>query len=591
MHANETLRRDVEITLDRGAVNTAQRTVEVSFSSETPIERFFGTEILDHSQGAVDMTRLNAGGAVLVDHNVSDQVGVVEKAWLGSDRKGRAKLRFSKSTRGQEVFQDVVDGIRRLISVGYAIGKTVKEGDGVRAVSWTPYEISLVSVPADTSVGVGRALLQKEHTFMNAVKDIRADELSAIGQRLAGKVPNIEELATRAILDGTSVEDFRAAALAAMPKCVPLRTAPPLEFNQKDWNRYSLTRAISSRLPDSNIKFDGIEREVHDEVCIKRGMKPEGFWIAPEVLAANMTRSFVAGTGTLGGNIVETSNLGEQFIELLRNRAQVARLGGRILTLDNPVTIPRRNGAGAANWVGETVASTLSVGSFTQVTLQPNGLSAFQQYSKQLLATNNPSIDMLIRDDILAILGLAIDLAALHGTGSGQPTGIAGTTGIGTVTLATNGQALGNSTAYPALVSLETALGNANADAGTNMAYLMRATHRASLKTQARFSNTDTPVFQSVPGSLDGICNGYRAAVTNQIATNLTTGTATTICSAIFFGNWSEVLIGQFNGGAIDMVVDPYTLAVNGVVRLIARQWVDIAVRHAASFAVLGGIL
>src|SRR5205085_1928376 len=106
-----------------------------------------------------------------------------------------------------------------------------------------------------------------------------------------------------------------------------------------------------------------------------------------------------------GGNLVETSNLGDQFIELLRNRAQVARLGARILNLDNPVTIPAQNGAGTANWTnGETVAATLSAGNFTQVTLSPKVVTAFQQYSKQLLATNNPSIDGIIRDDIMQIL-------------------------------------------------------------------------------------------------------------------------------------------------------------------------------------------
>src|SRR5205807_1215794 len=132
----------------------------------------------------------------------------------------------------------------------------------------------------------------------------------------------------------------------------------------------------------------------------------------------------------------------------------------------------------------------------------------------------------------LNILALAIDLAALHGTGSGQPTGIAATTGIGTVTLATNGQALGNSTAYPAMVSLETAVSAANADQGA-LAYLMRSAHRGSLRIAQRFASTDSPVWTNDlakgvgpvggQGANDGIVNGYRAAVTNQIATNLTT--------------------------------------------------------------------
>jgi len=231
------------------------------------------------------------------------------------------------------------------------------------------------------------------------------------------------------------------------------------------------------------------------------------------------------------------------------------------------------------------VAATLATGNFTQITLTPNAVSAFQQYSKQLLATNNPSIDSLIRDDIIQQIGLAVDLAALHGSGSGQPTGIAGTSGIGTVALAANGQALANATAYPALVSLETSISGNNADIGS-MAYLMRAGHRGALKVSSRFSSTDTPVWEP-----NNTVNGYRAEVSQQISTTLTGGTATTICSAIFFGVWSECIVAQFAGGNTDLVIDPYTLAVNGVVRIIARRWVDIGVRHPASFAVLGGLL
>jgi HK97 family phage major capsid protein len=282
--------------------------------------------------------------------------------------------------------------------------------------------------------------------------------------------------------------------------------------------------------------------------------------------------------------LVATPNDGSQFIELLRNRSKVVALGARVLNLNTPITIPRQSGAGTANWIGETVSSTLSSGNFTQVTLTPLGVGAFEQYSKQLLATNDPSIDSLIRDDINQILALAIDKAALHGSGSPQPTGIIGTTGIGTVLLSANGLALANATAYPAMVSLETSIASNNADVDA-MAYLMNAACRGALKTVPRLSSTNTLVWEN------NQVNGYRAEATNQIATNLTTGTATTICTAVFFGNWNDLLIGQFNGGATDIVVDPYVLAANGVVRILARRWVDIAVRHPASFAVLGGII
>mgnify|MGYP000028188888 CR=1 FL=1 len=596
-----TLYRDLQF--DRAAVDAEKRTVSLAFSSELPVERYFGVEILDHSPESVDLSRINNAGALLVDHNTRDQIGVIERAEVGPDRKARAVVRFGNSARAKEIFQDVQDGIRQLVSVGYRINKMVTEKiekgvETLRAVSWTPMEISFVSVPADASVGVGRGVDETFNTTIERksmsdetkpasgieavrepVADKRTVEIMAIAERIENRVPNIRELAKDAIAFGTSLEEFRKDAIARLPKIEPVREAKPLDVKPKDWARYSLSRVcnhLASQRP-----IDGFEREMSDEMSLKAGRAAEGLFVPQEVFARNL----IAGTGTLGGMLVQTSNLGDQMIELLRNKAQVLNLGARVLNLENPVTIPRQSGAGGTNWVGETVAATLSTGNFTQITLTPNAVSAFQQYSKQLLATNNPSIDSLIRDDIVQGLALAIDLAMLHGTGSGQPTGIFGTTGIGSVALAASGQLLANTTAYPAMVSLETLVATGNADVGS-LAYLMRAGHRGSLKTSARFANSDTPVWET-----NGTVNGYRAEVTNQIATNLTTGTATTICSAILFGNWGDAILGQFAGGATDLVVDPYTLAVNGVVRVIARRWVDVGVRHPASFAALGGIL
>lgn len=154
---------------DREAIDEDNRTVELSYSSEEPYERYWGVEILGHNPDEVDLARMNNSGALLMDHNTSDQVGVIEKAWIdGASRKGRALVRFGKSARASEIFQDVIDGIRRNVSVSYDIQKMalvksekMEGGTGTletyRVNKWMPLEISLVSVPADATVGVGRA--------------------------------------------------------------------------------------------------------------------------------------------------------------------------------------------------------------------------------------------------------------------------------------------------------------------------------------------------------------------------------------------------------------------------------------------------
>ena len=585
-----------EATFDTSSVNADKRTCELSFSSEMPVQRGDYMEVLSHDPADVDLSRLNDAHPLLLNHDPERQIGVVEQASIGADKRGHAVVRFSKSSLGEEIWRDVQDGIRRLVSVGYRRTKELASEvrDGVESVrfAWQPYEVSLVSVPADSSVGVGRAeqteTKSKEIKIMSDVKievmptrDFQKEngEIIAIAKNLGNKVEGIRDLADKAIQEGWTVDAFRAQALNKLPESRPV--TPLSGVSQRDWKKYSITRAISMQLPGQ--KRDGIENELSEELTriAGNGMKPEGVLIPDEAFS----RSLIAGTPTLGGMVVQTSVMADEFIEILRNKSQVLNLGARVLNLPGPVTIPRQNGAGTVNWAGETVASTLTAINFQNLTLTPQAITAFHQYSKQLLQTANPSIDALVRDDITQTIALAIDLAALHGSGSGQPTGIINTSGIGSVLAATNGIQLSTyaATNYPALVSLESLVAASNADVGS-MAYLMRPGHRGALKGVQRFSSTDSPVF-----SPDGMVNGYKAAVSNQLLTNLTTGTATTISSAIFFGNWNELLIASF--GSTDLVIDPYTAGANGVVRLYARRWCDIGVRHAASFSVLGGVL
>lgn len=148
------------LNITSGNIDEENRTVELSFSSEEPVERYFGTEILDHNPKSVDLSRLNNGAAVLEDH-YGGQVGVVEGAKI-KDGIGLAKLRFSKVGKGAEIFQDIVDGIRRNISFGYQVRELTleKEVDGhpiYRSMDWLPFEISVVGVPADPTIGIGRS--------------------------------------------------------------------------------------------------------------------------------------------------------------------------------------------------------------------------------------------------------------------------------------------------------------------------------------------------------------------------------------------------------------------------------------------------
>jgi len=144
-------------------VDAEARTVELAFSSELEVERFFGIEVLSHDPASVRMARMEGGAALLVNHDWDDQIGVVESARIDSDKRGRAVVKFGRGVRADEIFQDVVDGIRRHVSVGYLIHKIEIEdragqADMVTVTDWEPFEVSIVAVAADPSVGVGREM-------------------------------------------------------------------------------------------------------------------------------------------------------------------------------------------------------------------------------------------------------------------------------------------------------------------------------------------------------------------------------------------------------------------------------------------------
>ena len=176
--------------LERDAVDVDNRSVSISLSSDAPVERAFGTEILEHSAAAIDLDFLGSGRApLLLDHDMRQQIGVIEEVLIDGDaRKTRAKVRFGRSALADEVFNDVVDGIRANVSVGYRIDELSKdEGDDgtvFTATRWTPMEASIVSIPADQTVGVGRSAsvetVPEEKIMEHETKvDINVDEVRA----------------------------------------------------------------------------------------------------------------------------------------------------------------------------------------------------------------------------------------------------------------------------------------------------------------------------------------------------------------------------------------------------------------------------
>lgn len=344
-------------------------------------------------------------------------------------------------------------------------------------------------------------------------------------------------------------------------------------MNQREVRQYSLVRAIWASVQND---WRGAELEREASVAVARQLRrePQGFFVPADWAQ----RDLVVGTNTAGGHTVQTELLAQSFITLLRNSMMVRAAGATILSdLTGNIAIPRQTGGATAYWVAENGAPTESQQAFDQVAMSPKTVGAFSDLSRRLLMQSSLDVEAFVRGDLATVLGLAIDLASMHGSGSSnQPLGIAGTSGIGSVAGGTNGLA----PAWSHLVSLETEVAIDNADIN-RLAYVTNAKVRGKLKQVEKATNTG--LFLWADGAQP--INGYPAYISNQVSSTLTKGTSSGVCSAIFFGNWADLIIGLWGG--LDILVDPYTGSTAGTVRVVALQDVDIAVRHPESFAAM----
>ena len=566
---------------EREKIDEETRTVELAFSSEAPYRRWWGIEILDHSPGAMNMDRLKAGGPLLCDHDTCDQIGVIESVRIDADRVGRAVVRFGRSARAEEIFRDVVDGIRQNVSVGYAIDDLVLEAksgedETYRVTRWTPYEVSLVSVPADFTVGVGRAADPVQEIKMSVIEtpaapvDVakiqaeartaeqkRAAEIIAIGEQFA-----LQGMAAEALRAGEPVDAFRSKVmekLASRP--LPNPTAE-VGLSGGEKQRYSVLRALRA-LVDKDWTNAGFERECHQAILKRAGIAEapnNGFYVPYEIQQRDMT----ATTGNAGGYVVATDNLAGSFIDLLRNRAVVAQLGATMMTgLVGNVTIPKQTAAATAYWLtNEATAITESQMTLGQLALSPKNVGAYTELSRQLMLQSSPAADALVMNDLARVLALAIDLAALEGSGaSGQPTGISQTAGIGSVT--------GTSIDYAKVLEFQTDVAGGNALAA-NCAYVTTPAVASLLKQRVAFSSTASPLWEG--GILDGNLQGFRAVATNSVT-----------AASMVFGDFSQVVIGEW--GMLELALNPYANFAAAISGIRAIQTVDIGIRQAGAFS------
>ena len=335
---------DRSAKVDRSKIDTAKRTVELAFASEEPVERWGENEVLSHAKGDYDFSRIGAGTHPLLlghaEYDPTSQIGVVESARVDPDKIARAVVRFGSSSLASEIFQDVQDGIRQLISVGYdrtSIVSSDKSSDGMVTTRyrWMPTHIAVVPVPADTRVGVGREkpvdsqetvdvesiaknLTAEDKNRMRILLDPapaptapaagggatpvatvdaaevrskamtaernRVKEISAAGDALIKDhghcADKIRGIVNESIAGDVELGAFQIRAMKEVLGAKPAKPVTMLDLgmNEREANAYSILRGVQSCLLRRSNEPDGLEGEVHKAMIARKiGVQFEGF--------------------------------------------------------------------------------------------------------------------------------------------------------------------------------------------------------------------------------------------------------------------------------------------------------------------------
>jgi len=568
------------------------RRVRLAWSSQSPVEREFGYEVLGHSEDEIDLSFARSGRMpLLLDHDMRQQIGVVENVNLDSSAGvARATVRFGKGVLAEEVYQDVVDGIRTNVSVGYSVkgmSPTEEEIDGrtvFRVNAWYPQEVSIVSVPADKGVGIGRSLpIKKEEKMeMEGVNvQVTNEPVPVIDEKSVRQQMLNEQNKIRSLAEGFGKSDFAERAIRegkpylqfAEELSDEVRTNPHVvqpELTKKEKQNYSLVRAIQAAA-NNDWSNAGFEREISREIASRTGKEPRGFYIPDHGFQSRTLTGVTGSSGSgFGDKAVADNFLADRFIDALISTSIMGQVGAtRFEGLVGDVQIPKFSANASVTFQTETGSVANGEPDFGQITMSPKTAANKIQISRQLLHQGlNGNIEQTLRDHMIRLFAAKLDNVAIKGGGSNEPTGVLGTTGIGDVESAgTSGNA---ALTYGNCVDIWSEVAADNALLGS----LYWVTHPrvvGKLMQTLVASSTDSRMIMMDTDSL----LGYPVVQTTQAPSSAP--------YALLFGNFTDLYLGFF--GALDVLVDPYGAAGNSTVNLYFYQMMDVAVARPESFS------
>lgn len=579
---------------------------QFSFSSEAPVARNGYVEILSHEENAVDLKRLNEGANLLFNHDQNHYIGVILNAWI-EGKKGYCRVKFSDSAFARQIRQDVAAGILRNVSVGYRIHDYEivageKEERVLVATFWEPLEISVVTVPADSTVGVGRAarrigeiegegvLAVEKEENLNSSTPVACERSRILAiQNLAATHRLPQDFVQKHVEAGTPLDQVRASVLEILSRrqesAKPIQPLGVLGLTEKENRKYSLMRAIRYKLGEISADEAGYEIECSREIANTYGIPPKGIYIPIsdlKIQPVNRAQRNVYQTGipAQAGNLISTDLDSVQFIEFLRSQTVVGQLGAQMLSgLRGNLDIPRHSSVGQVYWINEGATIPQSAESFDLVYLRPKDVAARQVVTRRMLLQSSIDLENLIRSELAKSIAIEVDRVAIAGSGLGpEPLGVLNNPGVEIVAIGPNGGPV----TWNHLLQLETKVAEKNGDSGS-LSYLTTPGIRGALKATQK--GTGLGFVWEFSANLEQTVNGYSAVASNQVPSNLVKGSSNN-CHGVIFGDFSQILIGEW--GILDLLVNPYGAGYEeGNVQIRAIKTIDVAVRQPACFAVI----